>query len=52
MPGPGKVSAISPDLGGVRPMQSTPEASAQSCRNEGLQFISNLSLAGVVYVNT
>lgn len=52
MPGPGKVCAAYPDLGGVRPMQGTPEAPAESCRNQGLQFNNKFSLTGVIYVNT
>lgn len=50
MPGPDKVCARSPDLGAVRPMQGTPEAPAQSCRNQGLHFMKKL--AGVIYVNS
>lgn len=52
MPGPGKVCARSPDLGGVRPMQGIPEAPAQSCRKQGLHFMNKLSVAGVIYVNS
>lgn len=52
MPGPGKVSARSPDLEGVRSMQSTPETPAQSCRNQGLHFMKKLSLADMIYVNS
>lgn len=53
MSDPGKVHAsFIPDLGGVAPMQDTPQAPAWSCRNQGLYSMNKLGVAGVIYVDS